>query len=238
MGCSCTRENALKVVTSNKLQQEKSDILPINNSVSYNNFGTTKNPSSHHNNYGNNVSLSRIDKINKDFFTIIISFSKENRKLILVSLENKQEYITLIQLLNKALFESNEYDCNFISTYNQDIEDYDYHSQRINEHEAVGVYTFAQICERLRNKNSQEEVLECRYDSEENTPFRKVVKPSKNYSNLEIEEINTKKAIKPIIQGSVWNMYINSILEDFSFGCRENRVIHKEELIELKYEKL
>jgi hypothetical protein len=212
--------------------------------MSYNNFGTTKNPSSHHNNYGNNVSLSRIDKINKDFFTIILSFTKDSRKQLVISLENKQEYITLPQLLNKALFESSEYDCNFISTYNEDIEDYDYQIQRINEYETVGTYSFNQICERLRNKNIEDEGfdvdvdVDAGYNSEENTPFRKVNKPSKNYSRLEDEGNSNKKAIKPGIQGCVWNMYVNNILEDFSLCCRENRVIYKEELIELRFEKL
>lgn len=238
MGCSCTRENALKVVTSNKLQQDKSDVVPINNSISYNNFGTTKNPSSHHNNYGNNISLARIDKINKDFFTIILSFSKDNRKQLLVSLDNKQEYTTLIQLLNKALFESSEYDCNFISTYNEEIDDYEYQIQRINEYETIGNFTFDQICERLRNKKNKDEVFDCRYDSEENSPIKKANKPSKNYSNLIENDDNNKLTTKQTVQGIVWNLYLNNILEDFSNGCRENRVVHKEELIEIKYEKI
>lgn len=236
MGCSCTRENALKVVTSNKLQQDRSDVMAINNSVSYN-FGTTKNPSSNHH-YGNNVSLSRIDKMNKDYFTIIISFSKENRKQLMINLENNQEYMTITQLLNKALFESVEYDCNFTSRYCDEIEDYEYLIERINEYEAVGNYNFNYIYEKLVNKNYGENAFDCRFNSEEDTPIRSDDKFVKGNINKDYEDKKINNNIENSYRCQVWNMYINNILEDFSMACRENRVVYKEEVIELRYEKI
>ena len=35
----------------------------------------------------------------------------------------------------------------------------------------------------------------------------------------------------------IWNIYINNILENLSLCCNENRIIHKDDIVELSYEK-
>ena len=36
----------------------------------------------------------------------------------------------------------------------------------------------------------------------------------------------------------IWNIYFNNNFEDFSYACRENRIVNKDEVIELRFESL
>lgn len=232
MGCSCTRENALKVVTANKLVPEKTDNNMINNSyLSNNNYGTTKNPSSYH----NNVSLSRIDKIIKDYFTLIIVFSKNEKRELQISLENKQEYITLIQLLNKALFESNEFDINFVTIFDKEEDEYEYIIQRINNKEAdESLHSYSNFLEKNNNNNEGKKKNSSDFESDNDTPKKK--KRQLSESSEDEGSLSENRPINSRRKFHIWNIYINNKIENFSLLCQENRIVHKEEIIELKYE--
>lgn len=267
MGCNCTRENALKVITANKIS-DKNEVNNLNNSCSVNNIGTTKNPSSYHNaNAGNNVSLSRIDKLNKDYFSINIYFQENDTKQLQISLENKQEYITLSQLLNKAIFESKDFDINFTSKYVEKEDDYEYFIQRINNCEASeDTSAFDKFLNNKRKKTNNSKSKQALLKGEEegsdgeNEANSKNIKNNNNNNDLKSnsndeksklilkkKSINSKdKNIKNtnlskieeenLNQGFIWTLYINNTLENFSLLCQENRIIHKDEIIELKYE--
>jgi hypothetical protein len=315
MGCSCTRENALKVVTANKIPSENKENNDDNQSVSMNHHGTTKNPSSH---LGKgNTSLNRIGKYHKDHFTLIIIFTEEIRKQLNISLEENKEYIPLSQLLNKALFESDEFDINFTSHYNPNTDDYEYFIERIDEFkgdETPGAFkkyltrTYENINNTIKNmdivvENNDDEDLPFKINQTKSTKknlgtnqelIEKIIRMKSIYSkssriennnNDGYERDNSQKfpgarnntcinqsekfgvekknnheskrdslsnnyfesPNKPLGSTSnsgthkkpekkIWNVYINNVLEDFSKLCNENRIIHKDEVLELKCE--
>lgn len=125
MGCSCARDGAYKVVVSNKLQPLNREIKDNENT----NQIQTINPSAIQTNL-NNVSLSKVEKSSKDHFNVNIVFASGEIKQIFIP-DHKKEYMTVMDLLNKALFNSKELDCNFISQYNAKTDKYEYQIERI-----------------------------------------------------------------------------------------------------------
>ena len=122
MGCSCTRE---PVIVSKRLNAKPDNEF----NPSLREYQSTMINSVKINNTRTNVSLSRIDK-QQDVFVIIISFLTEKRQ-INYPIFNLKEYIPFIDLMNQTIFSSNEFDCNFVSEFNKEMDEFTYKIERI-----------------------------------------------------------------------------------------------------------
>lgn len=63
-----------------------------------------------------------------------------------VIIEDHKDQLLVSELMNMACFNSkymSELDANFISVYNQDNDEFDYHIQRLNGHEKNETYSWA-----------------------------------------------------------------------------------------------
>jgi hypothetical protein len=127
MGCSCTRDQDLIINkrTPLKIVQKDNMNSSINNYIYSTMIHSAKvNPNT------NNISLSKIDK-QEDTFIIILSFKNSNKYQINYQVIDNEEYMKLADLLNKALFNSVEYDTNFISEYNEKEDIFEYKIERL-----------------------------------------------------------------------------------------------------------
>ena len=127
MGCSCTRDQDIILNSRVPFKATQKDNMnsSINNQIYSTMIQTAKiNPNT------KNISLSKIEK-QQDSFTIIISFKNSNKYQINFPVLNNEEYMMLTDVLNKTLFNSIEYDTNFISTYNENEDAYEYIIDRL-----------------------------------------------------------------------------------------------------------
>lgn len=173
MGCACSRDSDIKVVVKAKQPLLNNSSLPIKQpypTIASNLGGSTKNE-------------SRSERKELNSFILDLYFLNEKSTVSLPVKDNK-EYILFYDFINKALFSNPEFDCNFISKYNEKKDEFDYFIEN--------------IAKRRRSSALGE--------------LRRV----------------GDAAIS-------WQIWINDEQEDFSSLCRESRVVHKDDVLELKY---
>ncbi len=185
MGCVCTRD-AYKVVATNHKIKPNNNEEENKQSLLSKEVNTIVNPSGAQTNL-NNVSLSRLEKLNKEYFVINIHFP-EGKRQIIFNIKDSKEFILISDLLNKALFNNPDCDCNFISMYNTDKDKYEYKIERI---------------------------------------VWKVKENVKNVTKNETEFNSKESHIE-------WKFFIDGNEDSFTNIINSNRVIHKEEIIDIK----
>lgn len=141
MGCNCTRDN--NVISSKiKLSQFEERQNRKSNFSNYDIYSTVIN-SVPKNTNKNNLSIVKTEaKTLLDYFYIKISFYDETKEIYFQNNESisnndatvnndNMEYMLLTDLLNKTIFNSNEYDSNFICEYDDDNDVFVYKIERI-----------------------------------------------------------------------------------------------------------
>ena len=189
MGCSCSRENAFKVINSSKLDKKKienDNIASVNRSSSIlNNPATTKYTSGKQ---GNNSLNGTETKSNG--FTLHIYCGFNDKKQLFMNSEKGKDFNTLMNILNKLLFENSNFDVNFTSKYCPNKDDYEYFIQRINEFEAdeeIGSYD--QYIKSKYSKNpTKSEITQSNYKGKFDRESRS--QKEGEYEELEDEEDN------------------------------------------------
>lgn len=128
MGCGCTKEGGTRII---KYEKDKQDKLLHNYSISTNmKSGYNTIIPSVKNNQTHNASFCKNDS-NLEGFSIEIEYFKNIIKIIFPPAENKN-YILVSDLLNKAIFNSNQFDCNFTSKYNSNTDSFEYTIERLS----------------------------------------------------------------------------------------------------------
>jgi hypothetical protein len=141
MGCNCTRDN--NVISSKIKHSRLEERQNQKSNFSNNDIYSTVINSVPKNTNKNNLSIVKTEaKTLLDYFHIKISFYDETKEIyfqnnegisnndITVNNEN-MEYMLLTDLLNKTIFNSNEYDSNFICEYDNDNDVFVYKIERI-----------------------------------------------------------------------------------------------------------
>lgn len=141
MGCNCTRDN--NVISSKIKHSRLEERQNQKSNFSNNDIYSTVINSVPKNTNKNNLSIVKTEaKTLLDYFHIKISFYDETKEIyfqnnegisnndVTVNNEN-MEYMLLTDLLNKTIFNSNEYDSNFICEYDNDNDVFVYKIERI-----------------------------------------------------------------------------------------------------------
>lgn len=141
MGCNCTRDN--NVISSKIKHSRLEERQNQKSNFSNNDIYSTVINSVPKNTNKNNLSIVKTEaKTLFDYFYIKISFYDETKEIyfqnnegisnndVTVNNEN-MEYMLLTDLLNKTIFNSNEYDSNFICEYDNDNDVFVYKIERI-----------------------------------------------------------------------------------------------------------
>lgn len=141
MGCNCTRDN--NVISSKIKHSRLEERQNQKSNFSNNDIYSTVINSVPKNTNKNNLSIVKTEaKTLFDYFHIKISFYDETKEIyfqnnegisnndVTVNNEN-MEYMLLTDLLNKTIFNSNEYDSNFICEYDNDNDVFVYKIERI-----------------------------------------------------------------------------------------------------------
>lgn len=295
MGGCCSRENALAVVTNSKIDNHNLSNIkyPLSNNFTTNNISSNK--------VDFITPLSKKEESNYNYFNLKITFEPNNVENL--QLMNKtSQHMDIITFLNKVLFESEDFDVNFVSKYDDVTDRFFYFIERIDKY--IGTTEVDKYVRRLGKKakkinelriNSMkekniDEILKNGYKTKNNTinnyskrkysidnnlnvdEGSKFDSENENYSksknnsfsydfcesSLENLKFNNKKySVSQILDPNknyqltkmyttqdsksnklkyIWNLYICNILQNFSEMISCNRIISKDELLELKYE--
>jgi len=142
MGCNCTRDNN---VISSKIKKRQSEVNQKSN-ISNNDIYSTVINSVPKNTNKNNLSMIKTEARSLiDCFHIKITFVDEVKDIFYYNNEENDynnndthtndssymDYILLTDLLNKTIFNSSEYDSNFICEYSDDLDMFVYRIERI-----------------------------------------------------------------------------------------------------------
>lgn len=169
MGSCCSRENAFAVVTNNKLENNSNSKNPLSNNFTTNNISSTK--------HDYITPLSKKEENNCNYFNLVICFDNENVENL--QLMNKtSQHMDIISLLNKVLFESEDFDVNFISKYDSKTDRFFYFIERIDKY--YGTTEVTSYVRKLGKKSSKNSDL----------------KDNKSMVEKNVKELNHKKLIR------------------------------------------
>lgn len=119
MGCACSRDSDIKVVS--KMNKQTAAVNDSNTSLSL----KQPNPTIASNLAGSTKNDSRSERKDLNAFIIELFFFQD-KSIITFPIKENKEYMIFYDLINKALFCNPEYDCNFVSVYNEKEDLFDY----------------------------------------------------------------------------------------------------------------
>ena len=195
MGCAACTRDPYKIIAMNNKKQAISHEEIKNSVFSIHNNYNTVNPSGAQTNM-NNISLSKIDKLSREYFSINI-YIQDIKHQVIYNIHDKKDFMLVSDLLNKAIFLSDEWDCNFTSEYISSKDKFNYKIERLNW---IG-------------KESK--------SAKKNTSKKETPEIDENASSQ-------KKNIKS------WIVYIDNVEESISELVNLNRVVHKDNIIDIK----
>lgn len=119
MGCACSRDSGIKVISN--INKKITEVNDSNTSLRL----KQPNPTFASNLAGSTKINSKSEKKDINAFVIEIYFLEE-KSIITLPIKDNKEYMIFYDLINKSLFANTEYDCNFISQYNERKDQFEY----------------------------------------------------------------------------------------------------------------